>query len=146
MALALFFLLGTAWPASHRGQFSEDAAISLVKRTTASQLDKDLPQRSFGGWLSDTFKDWAFNWEMNDCGEQTGDPKTDAKRDLPSCVQVDIMQPPQDAGGKATRGFHVIFQVGTEKKGLLAVPKFRSATHQEDNDVETLTSLSEVEP
>ena len=146
MVLALLLLLGTAWPKAHRGAVSEEEAIDLVKRTTASRLDENLPQRSFGGWLSDTFKDWAFNWEMNDCGEQTGDPKTDSKRDLPSCVQVDIMQPPQQAGGKATRGFHVLFQVGTEKKGLLTVPKFRSASRQEDNDVETLNGLSEVEP
>ena len=29
-------------------------------------------------------------WEVNDCGEQTGDPEVDSERDLPICVEATI--------------------------------------------------------
>jgi hypothetical protein len=27
-------------------------------------------------------------WEINDCGEQTGDPAVDSKREIPVCVEA----------------------------------------------------------
>ncbi len=139
-------LLSTVTVLFAKGQITEDAAVSFVKHATASQIDRDLPQRAFGAWITDTFRDWSVRWGMSDCGEVEPSTKSEKKPDAPECVQVDIMQPPQEAGGKSTRGFHVLLQVGTEKKGLLAVPKFRAASRQEDNDIVALSSLSEVEP
>ena len=142
----IILLLGSVSFAGERGPLTEDAAIAIVKRTTASQLDIDLPQRAFGAWIGDTFKDWSVRWESVSCGEAAKtaahESKSEKKRGPASCVQVDIMQPPQQAGGRASRGYHVLFQVSDDK----SIPRFRSAIRQEDDQEENVDRLSEVEP
>jgi hypothetical protein len=142
LTLGLSLLCATSYA---REPINEAAGIALIKRTTASTLDPDLPNRPFAAWITEKFPDWDVHWTFNDCGEAAGDPKVDAARDMPACVQVDIMQPAQVEHGHASRGFHITFQVGTQKKGL-APPRFRFATRQEDDESEYLKHLSEVEP
>jgi hypothetical protein len=125
---------------------TEDSAIDLVKRTTASKMDASLPKRAFNAWVSEKFQGWAILWQMKDCGQAPPDGKNDRGGDELTCVQVDIMQPAQDANGVSSRGFHVLFLVGTQKKGLLLTPRFHSATEQDDNSSSPVSSLGEVEP
>ncbi len=129
-----------------KGPVSEEAAIALLKRTTASEMDAALPRRPFAAWIAEKFSDWKVRWEASDCGTPSSEAKSDAAREASDCVQVDIMQPAQKEHGTASRGYHLVFQVATTKKGLMAVPKLRSATRQEDDDSEDLKDLSEVEP
>ena len=124
---------------------TEDSAIDLVKRTTASAIDSALPKRAFNAWVTEKFQGWAILWQMKDCGQAPPDSKKDKGDDELTCVQVDIMQPAQDANGVSSRGFHVLFLVGTQKKGLLPVPRFHSATEQDDN-TSSPVRLGEVEP
>jgi hypothetical protein len=126
-----------------RTQISEASAIAFLKHATASRLDASLPSRSFENWVNEKFPGWAIRWEMKDCNAPS---KAEEKDDEPACVQLDIMQPAQLANGVASRGFHLVFLVGSQKKGLLPLPRFRSGTEQQEESSGTLNSLSEVEP
>lgn len=138
-------LFAATLPSSAKGPLTEDSAINLVKRTTASQMDASLPKRAFNAWVTEKFQGWAILWQMKDCGSAPA-AKKDKGDDELACVQVDIMQPAQDANGVSSRGFHVLFLVGTQKKGLLPIPRFHSATEQDDNSSSPVGSLGQVEP
>jgi hypothetical protein len=139
-------LFAATLPGSAKVPVTEDSAIDLVKRTSAAQMDSALPKRAFNAWVTEKFQGWAILWQMKDCGEAPPEGKNDKGGDELTCVQVDIMQPAQDANGVSSRGFHVLFLVGTQKKGLLPIPRFHSATEQDDNTSSPLRSLGEVEP
>ncbi len=109
-------------------------------------MDASLPKRAFNAWVTEKFQGWAILWQMKDCGPSLSEGKKEKDDDEPTCVQVDIMQPAQDANGVSSRGFHVLFLVGTQKKGLLPTPRFHSATEQDDNTSSPIRSLGEVEP
>jgi hypothetical protein len=133
-------------PVLAANKISEEAAVAQLKKATASQLDPALPTRSFGAWVSEKFGGWDVQWEMHDCGSNaTIAAIPDSAKDVPVCVQVNIMQPSQDIHGDASNGFHVLFQVGTQKKGLMA-PKLRAAVRKDGDEVEHLANLAEVEP
>lgn len=127
---------------------SEETAVDQLKRATASQIDPSLPSRPFGAWVTDKFEGWDVQWELHDCGPggyiYTG--KKEIANDVPVCVQVNIMQPAQKIHGEESNGFHVLFQVGTAKKGFLPAPRVRVATRKDGDEVEKLKSMSEVEP
>ena len=53
-------------------------------------------------------------WEVNDCGEQTGNPATDQGRDFPMCVEADF--------DKDHAAVSVMVSVGTFRKGPSGVP------------------------
>lgn len=127
---------------------SEETAVDQVKKATASQIDPALPSRPFGAWVAEKFEGWDVQWEMHDCGPGgyvfTG--KKEAANDAPVCVQVNIMQPAQRVHGDSSDGYHVLFQVGTERKGFLPTPRMRTVSRREGEEVEKLKGLSEVEP
>jgi hypothetical protein len=143
-ALILLLLAGAHGTASDR--ISEESAVSQLKRTPAYQLDGSLPNRPFGSWVNDKFRNWDVQWELHACGEVTDKI---AKRELgqegPVCVQVNIMQPGQKVHSEASDGFQLLFLVGTEKKGFMT-PRLRLVTHTDGKEVEKLQDLSEVEP
>jgi hypothetical protein len=139
-------LLAATLPTSAKVPLTEDSAIDLVKRTTASKMDASLPKRAFSAWVSEKFQGWAILWQMKDCGQAPSEGKKEKEDDELSCVQVDIMQPAQDANGVSSRGFHVLILVGSQKRGLLPIPRFHSATEQDDNTSAPVRSLGEVEP
>jgi hypothetical protein len=65
-----------------------------VQELPANKLDRTLPAQSFASWFKGLLGPGAeLKWEVNDCGEQTGDPRLDAGRDLPTCVEVDATNP-----------------------------------------------------
>lgn len=132
--------------ASKNKSFSQESAISLVKRTTASMLDPALPRRAFAGWVEEKFQDWRIDWEMNDCSQIGREIIFDGKRDIPTCVQLNLAEPGRERSSSSTNGFQIFFLVGTQNKGLLSVPLFRTALRVDEDRSEVVTRLSEVEP
>ena len=106
----LLCLTCVIWGAQDRAaveRLQDQRLIDLVRLTPASDLDKSLPKIRFERWLQDVAgKAIELRWELNDCGEQTGDPAVDRKRDIPACVEAAADLPGE-------RGFAVHVQVGT---------------------------------
>ncbi len=92
-------------------QPAEDRAIEHVKHMPVSKLDSALPDVMFAAWFERIVgKDAKVRWEMNDCGEQTADPKIDRQNDAPVCVGAYADMPD---GRKVV----VLLNVGTVRKG-----------------------------
>lgn len=86
---------------------SEERLITFVQGIPAKDFDSSLPKMRLERWLMDVAgKGIEVRWELNDCGEQTGDPAVDSKRDIPACVEATADLPGQ-------RAFSVQIQVGT---------------------------------
>lgn len=140
----LLLLLTTASWTSER--ISEEAAVSQLKKTPAYELDGSLPNRTFGSWVSDKFRDWDIQWMMHDCGDiKLKAGKNNVTQEAPVCVQVNIMQPGQKIHGEASDGYHMLFVVGTDKRGLIT-PRLYAATRKTGEEVEQVQNLGEVEP
>lgn len=97
-------------------QVTLEDAIDLLGQAPASSLDSLLPKASFLDWFKSTVGPEAkIQWEINDCGEQTGVPAVDQQRDMPVCLEVTAILPDRRIVG-------VAIDVGTEKKGLFGDP------------------------
>lgn len=94
----------------------DQRAIAAAKQVSVKSLDPALPdvplEKWFQGVVGSDAKTW---WEANDCGEQTGDPKT-TPADPPLCAQVSAMI------GDEGLGATVMVAVGTYKKGITGKP------------------------
>jgi hypothetical protein len=90
-------------------------AISFAKSILVSQLDPKLPGISFERWLQKEAGEGAsIQWEVNDCGEQTGSA-ADRGRDFPMCVEA-------TAHMADKRIIVVNIAIGTFKKGIRGKP------------------------
>jgi len=70
---------------------SDAEAIATAKRTNVRQIEPSLPNRAFEPWLRGvTGARTEVRWEVNDCGEQTGDPALDKGRDFPMCAEAQV--------------------------------------------------------
>jgi len=62
--------------------------ITAAKQVSVHKLDNVLPDLSFEAWLAkESGSDATYHWEVNDCGEQSGNPNDTGP--VPVCVQVD---------------------------------------------------------
>src|ERR1700686_1124031 len=64
----------------------EQRAIEATRQTRVSRLESGLPNQTLDKFTQVVGPDAAINWEVNDCGERTGNPQIDRARDLPICV------------------------------------------------------------
>jgi hypothetical protein len=110
-------LLGQPAPANR----TEKAAVQRVKNMLVSSFDRSLPKVSLEFFLRSESEGAPIKWEVNDCGEQAGNPAVDRGRDFPMCVEADIDS--KDQGAVA-----VLVSVGTYKKGPFGVPTLLSVT------------------
>ena len=102
-----------------------DQAIETVKHLSVSRLDSSLPEVKFEAWFARVVgRESKIAWELNDCGEQTGDPKSDALRDIPMCVGVSADLPDGRKAG-------VLVHVGTSRKGISGAPTVFDAYYVE---------------
>ncbi len=87
-AFFLAFLLAIGVPQS--AVRARDAhAIAAAKNTSVHRLDSSLPDKALGKWLRGVVGAQSqITWEVNDCGEQTGNPEVDKGRDFPICVEA----------------------------------------------------------
>jgi hypothetical protein len=116
----------------------EEAALGYAKGIPAARLEPGLDESPFAEWLQNRLGSAAtIDWEVNDCGEQSGDP-SDRDRDIPMCVQ---------AGGlKGDRKVAVVIGVGTFKRGIVGAPAVRFIDVEKNGqarDVDTLAKLAE---
>lgn len=94
------------------------AAINAARHVVVRAIDPALPRVSFEAWLRGVVGTAAAtNWEVNDCGEHTGNPRLDQGRDFPLCAEVQV-------GFGDQRELHVSLVVGSFKKGVRGTPGF----------------------
>ena len=121
-------------------QAHDKEAVERAKRVSVRALDRRLPERTLEAWLRDVFGPARKTvWEVNDCGEQTGDPRIDRGRDLPMCVDAKVSLDDR-------RVLHVVVAVGSLKTGVGAgPPRFAYASVIESGTpIRWLTSLPDV--
>lgn len=113
--LATLLAFALSLGGSQAGVRARDArAITAAKSASAHRLDPSLPERPLEKWLRQAVGPQArIAWEVNDCGEQTGNPEVDKGRDFPMCAEAQIALP-----GKRT--LYVSFSVGTVKAAVRA--------------------------
>ena len=124
--------------ALHAQEGDHERILTFVKGTQAKDLDSKLPKMRFERWLLDVVgKGVELRWELNDCGEQTGDPQVDSQRDLPICAGV-------EAQLDKARAFQILLAIGTQKKGIGSRPAVHSIIVQANRrmwDVKQLRDL-----
>ena len=115
--LTLILLLGLGQnPTGAR----DAAAINAAKQAVVRTIDPALPPISFEAWLRGVVgTDATTKWEVNDCGEQSGDGKQQS-RDFPMCAEAQV-----DLGSQRT--LHVSIGVGSVTQGVGGAPTFRMA-------------------
>src|SRR5438309_11974924 len=75
------------------GQLGNREIIAYAKRINVCRLDPRLPRQRFDRWFKEIVGPSAkIEWEVNDCGEQTGSP-ADKGRDFPFCAQAEATLP-----------------------------------------------------
>jgi hypothetical protein len=71
---------------SSSGQLDDSRFFHAARATLASEVDATQPPVPLEEWLRRIAGEQvSFRWEVNDCGEQTGDHAVDSKRDVPVC-------------------------------------------------------------
>jgi hypothetical protein len=114
------------------------AAEERVKKLSVSELDATLPKETLVAWTTRIAgpKGKVF-WEVNDCGQQSGDPAADEGRDMPACVQASIFVPDG-------REFGMLITVGTWEKGFVGKPTVRQVYWAEGQQTHNLKRLSQI--
>jgi len=99
---------------------AEKAAIERAKAVLVSSLDDRLPKITVEYFLDYESEGAEIHWEVNDCGEQSGNPEADKDRDFPMCVEADF-----DVNHRAVS---VSIAIGTSKKGPSGNPALFSVS------------------
>jgi hypothetical protein len=93
-------------------QARDARAIAAAKNTSVHRLDPSLPERPLEKWLRDVVGPQSqITWEVNDCGEQTGNPEADKGRDFPICAEAKVTL-------KQKSTLYVSVSVGTLNTGV----------------------------
>ena len=115
-------------------------AIETAKHTSVRQIDNLLPDKSFEQWLRELVgANTRIVWEVNDCGEQSGNPEIDRGRNFPMCVSalVDLA---------INEKLDVQLVVGTFKSGVDTGPAsfHHAAVFTPSGKIEFVKSLSQL--
>jgi hypothetical protein len=135
--IVLFGVVFVATTARAQSDLYEKRTIAYAKRLSVSELQKGLPAQRFADWFSDAVGSQAkINWEVNDCGEQTGTP-TDVGRDFPSCVE---------ANAKLNDGRTAVIRiaVGTFEKGIWGPPSINYCFVEDRTGIRDAKSLGHL--
>jgi hypothetical protein len=124
MTLCLSFMLlaSFTWAQTSGADKTEQAAIQHAKNTLVSSLDNSMPKVSLEFFLNYESGGADIHWEVNDCGEQSGNPAADRGSDSPMCVEADF--------AKDQIGVTVLVSVGTFKSGPSGTPALFNVTVQ----------------
>lgn len=120
VATCLLLLSGRFCAQSAAQDNRENETIQRTQTLPASALDRSLPKISLEYFLKYESGGGVIHWEVNDCGEQTGNPEADSGRDFPMCVEADF--------DSNHRSVSVMIAVGTFKKGVSGKPALFSAS------------------
>ncbi len=113
----------------------ERRAIEAAHRIPVSKLEAGLRDQTLSRWLSRAVG--VVKWEVNDCGEQTGDPAVDRRRDIPLCVGAIATL----SGGRIAI---VTIAMGSFHKGVSKVPTLRSVSIGREDHLDSVPKLSEL--
>lgn len=113
LSLCFSLLTLALWAQGPTISKAEQAAIQRAKTTLVSSLDNSLPKVTLEFFLNYESGGADIRWEVNDCGEQTGNP-ADRGSDSPMCVEADF--------AKDQTTVTVSVSVGTFKKGVSGAP------------------------
>jgi hypothetical protein len=113
MVRAIFIAFLFSVSVLQAGAQARDArAVAAAKNASVHRMDNALPDRPLEKWLREVVGQQAgITWEVNDCGEQTGNPELDKDRDFPICVEAQVRLKPKST-------LYVSFSVGTLKTGV----------------------------
>ena len=137
LGLSFLILVGSLYAQPSPEDKQEKETIQHAKSLLVSSLDRSLPKVSLEYFLKYEGGGAAIHWEVNDCGEQTGDPEVDQSRDIPICVEADFEV--------NHRSVTIFIAVGTIKTGVSGAPALFSATITEPGrDVKSLRQLGEL--
>src|SRR5512143_2448191 len=89
VALLLITVLACA-QATPQMSKRDKLAIDKAKTVLVSMFDKNLPKVTLEYFLTSESDGRKIEWEVNDCGEQTGNPAVDRGRDFPLCVEARV--------------------------------------------------------
>ena len=89
VALLLITVLACA-QATPQTSKRDKLAIDKAKTVLVSMFDKNLPKVTLEYFLTSESDGRKIEWEVNDCGEQTGNPAVDRGRDFPLCVEARV--------------------------------------------------------
>lgn len=106
--ILILLLIAVSVPASG------DERVQFAKSLSAKTFDRNLPSVPVEKWLltrlpKDVHAEWGKS--ITDCGEQTGDPAIDRRRDLPLCAEIELKKDSALVG-------YLLLSIGTERKGL----------------------------
>ncbi len=104
----------------------QKAALDKGQNVLISTFDSALPKVTLKYFLESESDGAKIEWEVNDCGEQTGDPAVDHDRDVPTCVEASFTL-------KDKRTVDVMVAVGSEKTGIATKPTLFSCTITDEN-------------
>jgi hypothetical protein len=96
------------------------SAIDAARAAIVTDIDPGLEPVTLEVWLSDLAGNPEIAREVNDCGEQTGDPALDGSRDSPMCVDGRITL-------DGARTLTVSLVVGSWETGVDGPPVFWGA-------------------
>jgi hypothetical protein len=121
-------------------QARDAKAIERAKNTSVHQIETSLPDKAFAVWLRGVVGPQAdIQWEVNDCGEPTGNPLLDKGRDFPMCAEAQVTL-------RGKRKLSVALSVGTFKTGVKAGPAsfFYAVIVEPDGSMRSVKNLSRV--
>ena len=90
--------------------------ISYAKNLRITRLEHGLPKATFAQWFRSVVGSEArIDWEINDCGEQSGNPADGSSINPPLCAQASAKM---SDGRQAS----VLIAIGTHKRGITGPP------------------------
>ncbi|MGE5114542.1 MAG: hypothetical protein ACM3JB_27085 [Acidobacteriaceae bacterium] len=134
--VSMFLLAGISLRQTGRGSKQENLALDNGQKVLVSTFDKSLPKVSLKFFLESESDGAEIRWEVNDCGEQSGNP-ADRGRDFPTCVEASFAT--EDG-----RTVDVMVAVGTAKKGVSGTPTLFSSTITDEKGVAHSVRLIEL--
>jgi hypothetical protein len=115
-----------------------DEQVSRVRQFNVRSIDGTVAdEMSFERWLEARALNGIVAWEANDCGEQTGDPRT-TPEDIPICVEASFSN---CAGARSS----IALMVGMLESGTSGSPQIFWATTGR-TDHRTLAAFAEDNP
>ncbi|MBO0799203.1 MAG: hypothetical protein J2P31_10330, partial [Blastocatellia bacterium] len=116
----------------------ENQALTLVKRTPASELDSVLPNVPLVSWFNSVVGPRAgVIWQLSECGKEAiTAPQADAA-DLPACLEANATLPD---GHKVVMGI----LIGTFKKGLASKAAFNFGVVEYEEQLRPAQKLSDL--
>lgn len=139
MILNLWPLLLTAslWAQQPSVSKTEKVAIQRAKNLIVSSFDRSLPNVSLEFFLNYEGGGAPIEWQVTDCGNQTGAPVLYQEQGTPMCVEADFES-------KEQKAVTVLISSGTFNSGPSALPARISLTIIESGATRPVRRLGDL--